>query len=55
MPVLKEFSLDNKLIVVCMTKAPETSYLCKYLLFAGAELFLLAHTDELLNKAREFL
>ena len=55
MPVLKEFSLDNKLIVVCMTKAPETSYLCKYLLFAGAELFLLAQTDELLNKAREVL
>ena len=55
MPVLKEFSLDNKLIVVCMTKAPETSYLCKYLLFAGAELFLLAQTDEVLNKAREVL
>ena len=55
MPVLDEFSLNNQLVVVCISNTIETAYLAKYLAFAGAELYVLAQTEELLDETTQIL
>ncbi len=55
MPIIQEFSLNNSLIVVCVSSSEETVYLAEYLQYAGADVYILASTDKLFRQAQDIL
>ena len=50
MPVLPEFSLAGKVAVLSTTGGDEAPFLARYLVEAGASVFVIARTPELLEQ-----
>jgi NAD(P)-dependent dehydrogenase (short-subunit alcohol dehydrogenase family) len=55
MPIIKEFQLNESIAVIAITSGKELYYLGEYLQIAGAVIFIIAQTNDILREAREII
>jgi NAD(P)-dependent dehydrogenase (short-subunit alcohol dehydrogenase family) len=55
MPIIKEFQLNESIAVIAIKSGKELYYLGEYLQIAGAVIFIIAQTNDILREAREII